>query len=62
MMARRVVEMNAVSFDREELKLLVIYPEGTRKQDIRKENRLSKWHGVLYQRASRTYEFKGLGD
>lgn len=58
-MARRVVETNAVSFDREKLQVLVIYEEGVSKQDIRKENPYSKKHGVLYK-ASGAYEFKGL--
>lgn len=59
-MTRRVVETSAASFDRELLQVIVIYEEGTRKQDIRKENRLSKRHGVLYKKVSGAYEFKGL--
>lgn len=56
-MARRVVETNAVSFDREQLKVLVVYEEGISKQEIRKENPYSKKHAVLYK-ASGAYEFK----
>ncbi|WP_102274066.1 MULTISPECIES: hypothetical protein [Cytobacillus] len=58
-MARRVVETNAASLDRELLQVIVIYEEGVSKQDIRKENPYSKKHGVLYQAAG-AYEFKGL--
>lgn len=57
--ARRVVETNATSLERELLQVIVIYEEGARKQDIRKANRLTKRHGVLYKKASGTYEFKG---
>ena len=61
-MARRVVETSKVSFDQEQLKVLIVYPEGTKKQDIRKENRLTKRHGVLFKKVSGAYEFKGLGN
>ncbi|MEH7521988.1 hypothetical protein V7149_01695 [Bacillus sp. JJ1503] len=52
-MARRVVEANGVSLDRELLQVLVIYEEGVSKQDIRKESRLTKKHAVLYKKDSR---------
>jgi hypothetical protein len=56
-MARRIVETNAVSLDREKLQVLVVYEEGAKKQDIRKENPYSKRHAVLYPAAG-GYEFK----
>ncbi|MDQ0186348.1 hypothetical protein J2S16_002956 [Cytobacillus kochii] len=37
-MARRIVETNAVSLDREKLQVVVIYEEGISKQQIRNEN------------------------
>lgn len=57
-MARRVVETNAVSLDRELLQVLVIYEEGVSKQDIRKESLLTKKHAVLYKKTAVEYEFK----
>lgn len=57
-MARRVVETNAVSLDRELLQVLVIFEENVKKEEIRKENRLTKRHGVLYKCAAGAYEFK----
>lgn len=56
-MARRIVETNAVSLDREMLRVLVVYEEGVKKQDIRKENPYSKKHSVLYPAAG-GYEIK----
>lgn len=58
-MARRVVETKAVSLDRELLQIIVVFEEGVKKQDIRKENPYSKRHGVLYKSYG-AYEFKGL--
>jgi hypothetical protein len=48
-MARRVVE--TVKMDREHGKLLVIqiFEEGINKESVKKENRLSKKHSVLYK-------------
>ncbi len=56
-MARRVVE--TVKMDREHGKLLVIqiFEEGINKETVKKENRLSKRHSVLYKSVS-GYEFK----
>ncbi|MCM3324556.1 hypothetical protein [Cytobacillus kochii] len=42
-MARRIVETNAVSLDREK----PIYEEGISKQQIRNENPYSKRHGLF---------------
>lgn len=61
-MPRRVVETTAASFDQELLKVVVIYPEGVKKQDIRKENPFCKQHSVIYKKAAGAYEFKGLGN
>lgn len=58
MVARRIVETNAVSLDREKLQVLVIYEEGVKKEEIRKENPYSKKHKVLYQQVAGGYEFK----
>jgi hypothetical protein len=57
-MARRVVETNAVYLERELLQVIVIYEENVKKEEIRKENRLTKRHGVLIQRVAGGYEFK----
>lgn len=56
-MARRVVETKGISLDREPLQVLIVYEEGAKKQEIRKVDRLSKRHGVLYKSAA-GYEFK----
>lgn len=56
-MARRMVETNAVSLDREILQVIVIYEEGLKKKDIRKENPYSKKHHVLFT-SGNGYEFK----
>ncbi|MEK4922002.1 hypothetical protein MKX78_08810 [Cytobacillus sp. FSL R5-0569] len=58
-MARRIVETNAVSLDREKLQVVVIYEEGILKQQIRNENPYSKRHGVIFHSAG-AYELKGL--
>ncbi|MDM5208957.1 hypothetical protein [Cytobacillus kochii] len=52
-MARRIVETNAVSLDREK----PIYEEGISKQQIRNENPYSKRHGVIFPSAG-AYEVR----
>jgi hypothetical protein len=56
-MTRRVVEHHATNLDREQLVVITVYEESANKEQVKKESRLSKWHGVLIQRG-KCFEFK----
>lgn len=56
-MARRVVETAMVNKENDRLLLLTVFEEGLNKETVKKENRLTKKHAVLYKSVS-GYEFK----
>ncbi len=56
-MSRRVVETAHVNRDCERLLVVTVYEEGLCKCNVKKMDRLSKMHGVLYK-CSNGYEYK----
>lgn len=54
---RRVVETKARNFDKETLHCIIVYEPGITKEDVKRENRLSKRHYVLVSDGEK-YEFK----
>lgn len=57
MLPRRVVETKGISIDREILLRVVVYEPGVKKEDVKKENNLTKRHFVLIPNGN-GYEFK----
>lgn len=56
-MARRVVETKAKSVDHEHLVRIIVYEEGIKKEQTKKENFFSKRHYVLVPNG-KGYDFK----
>lgn len=54
---RRVVYTKARSIDHEPLQIVTVYPDGTKKEEVKRENKLTKQHSVLVW-TGQTYEFK----